>query len=166
MGRFRRLLRNLFAEWGKLRRWFPPESLARIDAAISASEQRHGGEIVFAVETRLLPREVLAGVDAKTRARRLFALHRVWDTEHNIGVLIYALLAEHRVEIVADRGVLARVTQAELDAVCETVVQGFREGNPERGVVTAIEALAVLLSPHFPHDPASRDELGGTPIVV
>ncbi|HET9484782.1 MAG TPA: TPM domain-containing protein, partial [Xanthomonadales bacterium] len=138
----------------------------RINAAITASEQRHGGEIVFAVESRLHPAAVLDDVDARSRARRLFALHRVWDTQHNIGLLIYALLAEHRVEIVADRGVLARVTQAELDALCETVVQGFRDGDPARGVVTAIEALTLLLEPHFPHDPASADELGGAPIVL
>ena len=166
MAMLARLATNLFHGWGKLHRTFPPEVLARIDVAIAASEQRHGGEIVLAVESRLSPRMVLDGVDARTRANRLFALHRVWDTEQNLGVLIYALLSEHRVEIVADRGVRARVTQAELDALCATVVQGFRDSDAERGVVTAIDALGTLLAPHFPHDPASKDELGGAPIVV
>ena len=166
MRTLRRLATNLFRGWGELRRSFPPAALARIDAAIAASEKRHGGEIVVAVESRLSPRMVLDGIESRDRARRLFALHRVWDTEQNLGVLIYALLSEHRVEVVADRGVLARVTQAELDAVCETVVQGFRDGDPERGLVTAIDALGALLAPHFPHDPASTDELGGAPIVV
>jgi uncharacterized membrane protein len=166
MSRLRRLALNLFAGWGRFRRWFTPAALARIDAAIAASEQRHGGEIVFAVESRLRPSAVLDGDGVRERAQRVFALQRVWDTEHNIGVLIYALIAEHRVEIVADRGVLARVTQAELDAVCATVVAGFRDGDPVRGVVTAIEALTALLEPHLPHEPGSRDELGGAPIVV
>ena len=166
MANAKRWLANVFGEWGALRRWFPGDAFARIDAAIRASEQRHGGELVFAVEPRLAPYSLLAGVTSKSRARTLFSRLRVWDTEHNIGVLIYALLAEHRVEIVADRGVLARVTQAELDAVCGTVVAGFRDGDPVRGVVTAIEALTVLLEPHLPHEPGSRDEIGGTPIVV
>lgn len=166
MAMLARLAANLFDGWGKLGRAFPPEALARIDAGIAASEQRHGGEIVLAVESRLSPRMVLDGVDARKRAGRLFALHRVWDTEQNLGVLIYVLMAEHRVEIVADRGVRTRVTQPELDALCATVVQGFRDGDPERGVVTAIEALGTLLAPHFPHDPKSKDELGDAPILV
>lgn len=166
MGRMEKLWRNLVGGWGRLRRWFPPEALARINAAITASEQRHGGEIVFAVETRLHPAAAFDGVDARDRARALFAIHRVWDTEQNIGVLIYALLAEHRVEIVADRGVLERIGQPELDALCATVVQGFRDGDPARGAIAAIEALTALLEPHFPHDPGATDEICGAPIVV
>ena len=166
MTRARKIWRNLVGGWGRLGRWFPPEALARINAAITASEQRHGGEIVFAVETRLHPGAALDGVEARDRARALFAIHRVWDTEQNLGVLIYALLAEHRVEIVADRGVLARVGQPALDALCATVVQGFRDGEPERGVVAAIESLTALLEPHFPHDSGASDEICGAPIVV
>jgi len=147
MGRVRKIWRNLVGGWGKLRRWFPPDTLARINAAIAASEQRHGGEIVFAVETRLHPAAAFDGVDARDRAQALFAIHRVWDTEQNIGVL-------------------TRVAQPELDALCATVVQGFREGQPERGVIAAIEALTGLLEPHFPHDPAAKDEICGAPIVV
>ncbi len=165
MSRLSRLARNLFGGWGLVGK-FPRDAFARIDTAIAASERRHGGEIVFAVETRLWPGAVLAGIDAHKRARSLFSRYRIWDTEQNVGVLIYALLAEHRVEIVADRGVMKRVTQAELDAICATVVDGFRRGEPEHGVVTAIEALTALLAPHFPDQPGAPTELCDAPIVV
>ena len=110
-----RLLRHLFAP--SAQRWLPADGMARITQAIDAGEARHSGEICFAVEPALHWRHVLRGTDVRARAEQAFARLRVWDTEANTGVLLYVLLAEHRIEIVADRGIAKVVAPAEWEAI-------------------------------------------------
>lgn len=143
-----RLFKHLFA--APARRLFPREALQRIAAAIAASEARHTGEIRFAVESALHPRAVLAGMQARDRARELFAQLQVWDTSANNGVLLYLLLAEHRIEIVADRGFDNRVSAEQWREVCRLMEERLKAGEPEAAVLRGVEALSVLMERHFP----------------
>ncbi len=161
-----RVLSNVFGGWGRLRRWFPAENMARIRDAIAAGEVRHGGEICFAVETRLSWLDLVERVDVRTRAHQAFAELCVWDTADNGGVLIYALLAERRVEIVADRGITARVDPIEWQRICDLVVEGFRGDDPAQGVLAAIEALHHLLSTAMPAAPDNACELPDDPVIL
>lgn len=144
----RRLLAHLCAT--PVRRLFPADSLKRITAAIADSETRHTGEVRFAVESALHPRAVLAGVEARARAEEVFSQLRVWDTQANNGVLLYLLLADHRIEIVADRGFQGRVTPQDWREACSKVEEGLKAGDAEGGVLRGIEALSRLVERHFP----------------
>lgn len=151
-----RLLRHLFAP--SSRRLFPEASLQRITRAIAAGERLHRGEVMFAVESSLPPAAVLAGTDARARAHDVFVRLRTWDTEANNGVLIYLLLADHRIEIVADRGLTGRVNDAEWAAVCRLIEQEMRAGHPEQAIIDGIRAVSDLLARHWPQSDAHPDE--------
>lgn len=163
---FKRLLPNLFGGYGRLSRHFPAAALARIRESIAAGETRHSGEVRFAVESRLAPGAVLAGMTPRARAEDVFSLLRVWDTAANNGVLIYLLLAEHAIEIVPDRGVAARVAEQDWRAVCDDLAARCAAGEYEDGVIAAIQAVHALLARHFPPDPDDRNELPDEPILL
>ena len=150
-----RLFRHLFAP--SAHALFPPAAMDRITATIDAAELRHAGEICFAVEPALHWLDVLRGVDPRRRAEDAFARLRVWDTASNTGVLLYLLLADHRIEIVADRGLRA-VTPVEWRAVCEAIEARLRAGEAEAGIVAGIGAISALLERHAPQAPGARDE--------
>ncbi|RPE75478.1 TPM domain-containing protein [Vulcaniibacterium tengchongense] len=150
-----RLLRHLFPP--SAQRLFPAASLQRIAAAIADSELRHRGEICFAVEPALPPLAVLRGADARARAHEVFVQLRVWDTEANNGVLLYLLLADHRIEIVADRGFAGKVDDEQWRGVCHLIEERLREGEPEAAVLRGVEALSALLTLHFPRAGDDRD---------
>ena len=151
-----RLLRHLFAPSAAVR--FPPESLQRIAAAVAAGEARHRGEVCFAVEAALPWRAVLAGEDARTRAVAAFGRLRVWDTAANNGVLLYLLLADRRIEIVADRGLAGRVSDEQWRGVCALMEERLRAGDAEAAAIAGIEAASDLLARHFPRGAGDADE--------
>jgi len=151
-----RLLRHLFAR--SSRRLFPEDSLQRITDAIATGERLHRGEVMFAVESNLPVGALLAGTQARERAHEVFVRLRTWDTEANNGVLVYLLLADHRIEIVADRGLTGRVSDAEWAAVCRLIEQEMRAGHPEQAVIDGIGAVSDLLATHWPQSGAQPDE--------
>ena len=151
-----RVLKHLFAP--SARRLFPDERLQRITAAIAAGELRHRGEVCFAVEAALPASAVLAGRQARERAGEIFSQLRVWDTEANNGVLLYLLLADHRIEIIADRGFRDRVSAEQWRGVCKLIEERLRSGEPEAAVVVGIEALSTLVAEHFPRRPDDVDD--------
>lgn len=151
-----RLLRHLFPP--SARRLFPAESLQRIADAIHQGEQRHTGEVMFAVESDLPLLAVLRGVDARHRAHEAFARLRTWDTEANNGVLIYLLLADHRIEIVADRGLRERVSEGQWRGVCQLMEEHLRAGEGEAAVIRGIVAVSELLAAFYPQDGSQPDE--------
>lgn len=162
----RRALRHLFVpDWAAMRP-FPASALTRLEAAVTAAERRHSGELRLALEGSLDPLDVLRGHSARDRARELFSALEVWDTEANSGVLIYLQMVDHRIEIVADRGIAARVPQAEWDGICRRMESRFARREFEQGVVEALEATGALLAQHFPACDANPDELPNRPIVV
>lgn len=166
MARMQRLLANLFEGWFQLRRRFPAGLLDEITAAIAAGERTHQGEVRMAIESRLDPLAVLGGLDAASRAHQVFGQLRVWDTEHNSGVLLYVLLAEHHVEVVADRGIAARVAPAEWEAICMRMRDRYAGGQWREGSLDGIAAAHALLLRHFPgNDQANADELSDRPAL-
>ena len=110
---------------------------------------------------------MLEGVDATARAQQVFAQLRVWDTELNSGVLIYLLLAEQRIEIVVDRGVMQRVPQAQWDAVRDTMRECYARGQWREGTLQGIAAAHALLHTSFPAgDSSNIDELPDRPVLL
>jgi len=161
-----RALTHLFATARTVRRAFPQPVLDRIEAAVNSSEQRHAGEIRFAVEGPLEFLPVARGLEPRERALEVFSLLRVWDTEHNIGVLIYVQLVDRDIEIVADRGIAARIGQGEWDAICGRMQDAFKAGRYEAGALAGIGDVTELLARHFPPERQDRDELPDRPIVL
>jgi uncharacterized membrane protein len=166
MVNLKHLARHFFMPPWAWRRAFPQATLDAIEAAIRISETRHGGEIRFAIENSLPGILALRGMSGRDRAIEMFSNLRVWDTEHNSGVLIYLLLADHDIEIVADRGIAARVDAAAWEAVAQTMEAAFRQGEFERGALAGIEQIGALLTAHFPPSGHNPDELANRPAIV
>jgi uncharacterized membrane protein len=161
-----RALRHLFAtRWGTRRR-FPEATFAAIEQAVSEAELRHAGEIRFAVETALDLPELWSGIGARERALQVFGQLGVWDTEGNNGVLIYVLVADHDVEVVADRAVAQRASQAEWDAITRRIEDEYRAGRFEAGSVAGVRAVGELLARHFPSRGGDRNEQPNQPILL
>ncbi len=129
---------------------FPKTTLDAIEAAVGRAESTHAGEIRFAIETSLAPVHVLNDLTPRARALEVFAHLRVWDTEHNNGVLIYVQLADRDVEIVADRGLDGRVSAAEWEGVCRLMERHFHAGSYQAGAIAGVDAVGTLLARHFP----------------
>lgn len=159
-----RIGRHLLMPAWRARAVFPPAMLARLEAAIAAAERTHAGQIRFAVEASLDLPLLLKGVSARERAIDVFSMLRVWDTEHNNGVLIYLLLADHDVEIVADRGIHERVGALAWEQVCRNMEASFRAGDFEQGVLAGIAAVGEHLTKHFPGQ--GRNELPDAPVLL
>jgi len=145
-----RLFRHRLLDEGDARRALGPEALAAIERRIAASEARHSGEIRVCVEAGLPFSYLRRNASARERAIALFGKLRVWDTAANNGVLIYLLLAEHAIEIVADRGLLPHVDAAAWERIMATMQSAFQEGRFAAGIEQAVDAVDALLVRHFP----------------
>jgi len=141
-------------------------ALARVEQRIAESERRHSGEIRVCVEAGLPLSYLWRRAPARERALSMFGKLRVWDTEANNGVLIYLLLAERTIEIVADRGIASRVSSDEWETVCRTMEQHFREGRFPEGAVAGIESVGALLARHFPSEGGDRNEQPNRPVLL
>ena len=163
---FARICRHLIAE-GSARRDFPERVLDAIQQAVAAGERRHQEQVCFAVEGALPLRELWRGCTPRERAREVFAHLRVWDTERNSGVLVYVLLADRAIEIVADRGIAARVAETEWADICKRMQEHFAAGGFERGAVEGVTAVSDILVRHFPAGGSARaNELPDRPVVL
>ena len=163
LGRF---WRHVAMTPSRARRAFPDATMDAIARAIAEGERRHRGEVCFVVEAELTTGQLWRGVSPRERAREVFALQGVWNTEENTGVLVYVLLAEHRVEIVADRGIGARVQPAEWQAVCDAMDARFAAGEFGPGAVAGVNAVADLLARHYPAAGEDRNEIPDRPILM
>jgi uncharacterized membrane protein len=162
-----RFWRHLVTDHGSARRAFPETALRRIEAAIAAGEARHRGQVRFVVEPALPLGRVLAKLPPRERALEVFGLMRIWDTEENAGILVYLLLADRDVEIVADRGIDRRVGKDAWEAVCRKMEAAFRAGRHAEGVESGIAELNALLERHFPRGNGTpANELADTPVVL
>ncbi|SFM31881.1 TPM domain-containing protein [Nitrosomonas communis] len=164
---FLRIIRHLLLGQVAIKRLLPSASLARIEQAIRQSEINHDGEILFAVEISLNLISLLKKQSARERAIDIFSLLRVWDTPHNNGVLIYLLLADHDVEIVADRGIDAKVDHKEWENICQEMEAAFQKGQFEEGILAAISTIDNQLRKYFPvASKGGKNALPDRPVIL
>jgi uncharacterized membrane protein len=162
-----RILKHRWLDEADARRALGADALRRIEARVAASERRHSGEIRVCVEAGLPLSYLWRNARPRERAVTMFGKLRVWDTEDNNGVLIYLLLAEHRIEIVADRGLDRRVPPEQWKALVDEMSAAFKAGQLEEGLNRAIDAVDRLLVQHFPlaAGAANPNELPDAPVL-
>ena len=165
-GTFSRLWRHFVTDRRQVHRRFSAVEFDRIQRAIAEGEARHAGQVCFAIEAALpLPR-VWRRLRPRVRALEVFGLLRIWDTEANDGVLLYVLLADHAVEIIADRGIDARVGDAAWQAICRRIEAAFRAGRFADGVDQGVREISALLAQHSPRSGPGRNEISDAPVVL
>jgi uncharacterized membrane protein len=162
----KRIGKHLIANRWRVRRAFPRLALNNIEKAIKASEATHEGQIRFVVEGALDGRPLFTNQSPRARAIDVFSRLRIWDTAHSNGVLIYLLLADRDVEIVADRGVDAKVGKAAWEKICKAMELEFGARNFERGALRGIAEVTALLVTHYPRSGTHRNELPDKPLVM
>ncbi len=161
-----RTLKHLVLPHWLVKRAFPAATLTAIEQAVTASEKQHTGELRFVTEGSLPWESLWQRQTPRQRAVDLFSQLRVWDTEHNSGILIYVQWVDRAVEILADRGIAARVPQAEWDAICREMEAAFKRDDYRGGALAAIERASKLLTEHFPMTHGDRNELSDKPLVI
>lgn len=162
----KRVFRHLLSTHWQVRQAFPSATLSAIEGAIKASEACHVGELRFVVEGALPGTPLFWGQSSRDRAIDVFSELRMWDTDERNGVLIYLLLADRSVEIVADRGVNAKAGGAEWTRICGNMELAFREGRYEQGAIDGIQEVSRLLATHFPTNGVTRNELADKVVVL
>lgn len=155
----KRIAKHLLLSHWQLKRAFSKGTLLTIDQAIKSSETTHTGEIRFVVEGALDGAQLFHEQTAKERAIDVFSHLRIWDTGQNNGVLIYLLLADRDVEIVADRGINSKVNSGDWESICRTMEAAFGQEDYEGGVVSGIQAVTRHLMAHFPVSGARQNAL-------
>ena len=169
MSRLMRILKHRSYDEADVRRVLDDSALKRLEARVHDSEKKHSGEIRLCIEAGLPTSYIWKRLSVRDRALSMFGKLRVWDTEHNNGVLIYLLYAEHKIEIVADRGLKSRVSDADWQTIVERMREPLRLGNFEQGLILAIAAVEVLLEQHFAvsagADAANPNELRNKPWI-
>ena len=167
LNKLKRILKHRWLDESDANRAVPVDMVERLMRRVAASEKRHSGEIRICVEAGLPLSYLWRGARARERAITLFGKLRVWDTELNNGVLIYLLLADHAIEIVADRGLNQRVTAAEWKAMVDALSAAVLAGRYEDGLTQALEETSAVLVKYFPLmlSDANPNELPNRPIV-
>ena len=161
-----RIIKHLITGSMAVRAAFPAHSLHAIEQAIREAEAKHAGQVRFAVEASLDFTALWRNQTASERAIDIFSQLRVWDTEHNNGVLIYLLLADRDVEIVADRGIHTKLGKAGWEEICLEMESAFRLGNFEAGVIKGIHSVSSHLQQYFPKKSTSVNELPDKPVLL
>src|SRR3954462_3209626 len=162
----KRITRHLLQHHWRAKQVFPKGVLDRIEQAIKRGEASHSGQVRFVVEGALDGGPLFRNQPARERALDVFSQLRIWDTAHNNGVLIYLLLADRDVEIIADRGIDAKVGAAGWEKICKEMETDFRAGNFAGGVIKGIQAVSKQLAAHFPKHGGGKNELPDAPVVI
>ena len=162
----KRIARHLVQHHWRAKQIFPQAVLDRIEQAIERAEATHSGQVRFVVEGALDGGPLFRNQPARERALDVFSHLRIWDTAHNNGVLIYLLLADRDVEIIADRGIDAKVGAEGWETICRAMEAEFRSGRFECGVISGIEAVSRELAKHFPKQGPHVNELPDAPVVM
>ncbi len=161
-----RIGKHLFVHRWQVRRVFQRRTLAAIEQAIKTGEATHSGQVRFVVEGALDGAPLFRDQPARERALDIFSRLRIWDTAHNNGVLIYLLLADRDVEIIADRGIDSKVGHAGWENICAEMERDFRSGQFQGGVIRGIEAVSRQLATYFPAHGKGPNELPDEPVVI
>ncbi|MCB1140033.1 MAG: TPM domain-containing protein [Leptospiraceae bacterium] len=161
-----RLLKHMFTPRWRVSSYFPKADMQAIQEAIAVSEKKHRAELCFAVEASLEPISVLQKVTARSRALKVFSDLGVWDTEENNGVLLYLLLADRDMEIIADRGIYQLEGDETWQKICSEMESMFREKRFKEGVIHGIQRITDVLARHFPYREGDKNELSDRPVVL
>jgi uncharacterized membrane protein len=164
--KLRRIFRHVFTSNLYAHRCFPTHALTAIEHEIHAAESRHSGELRFVVETALEGPALWRDLAPRQRALDVFAHLRTWDTSRRNGVLIYLLLADRDVEIVADRGYEGLVSAAEWERTCRAMETEFRDRRYKEGAIAGVQAVSALIERHFPPEPRDVNELPNRPVIL
>ena len=163
---FRRLIKHLLTPPWLAAIRFNAALSAEIGAAVEIAEANQRGELRFVVEGPLPFGDLRKNRSARQRAADLFGRLNIWDTEENSGVLIYVQLVDRQVEILADRGIAAKVAQREWDAICRAMEAAFKAGDYRGGALAAIHQAGALLAEHFPAGEKNPNELSDQPVIL
>ncbi len=166
MNWLKRFFRHVWMSPIILRRLFPAATLDAIGRAVTSSEKTHRGQVRFVIEAELTSGQLWADVSARQRAIDVFSQLRVWDTEENVGVLVYLLLADRKVEIVADRGIHRRVGDERWRAICREIEHHYRKGDFLSGSTLGIEKISTELAFYFPATGEQKNEQSDAPVVL
>ncbi len=166
MNWLKRFIRHVWMSPLILKRQFPSDTLAVIGRAVTESEKSHRGQVRFVLEAELTTGQLWTGVSARQRAIDVFSLLRVWDTEENNGVLVYLLLADRKVEIVADRGIHRHAGDERWRAICREIEHHYRKGDFLTGSVTGIQKISAELAFYFPAKGEHANEQSDAPVVL
>jgi len=166
VSRWTRILRHQLQRLHPAHRLLTPAMLADIEAEIGVAERGHSGEIRFVIETHLSLEALWHGLTPRARALQVFSALGVWDTAANNGVLIYLLLADRSVEIIADRGIAARVPESEWAAVCRQIETQYASGRYGEASCAAVRAVGRHLADHFPVEGSGTNELPNQPVLL
>lgn len=159
-----RLYRNIFMGPLEARRLFTDQVMRELQGTIEESERKHAAELQLVIDGGLSLPELLSPLSSRQKAIELFSHLRVWDTEANNGVLLYLLVAEHSIEIVADRGITSKIRDGAWEKICDDMVASFKKGKYQQGVQVGIEEITAVLAEHFPPGDDRRNELHDAPI--
>ena len=162
----RRFLRHVWMSPIQLKRCFPSSALDQVEAAVSSGEKTHRGQVRFVVEAELSTSQLWAGLTSRQRAIDVFSMLRVWDTEENNGVLVYVMLADHKVEIIADRGIHRHVGDERWRAICREIEHHYRKRDFMGGSITAVQKISAELAFYFPSSGESKNEQPDRPVVL
>lgn len=167
MPHFKRALRHLGTRPGAASKLFPADAQQQLQQAVRAGEQRHHGEVRVVIESSLPVALAFSGTSPRARARALFGALEVWNTEGHTGVLLYINLADHAVELLADRGIDARVAQETWRAICNELASGLAQELSVKPVLAAVEKIHHQLAQHFPSgDRPNPNELDDRPVML
>jgi uncharacterized membrane protein len=164
--RAQRIARHWYQSLHPARKLLPAAALAQIESEIQTAERTHAGEIRVAVETALSFGLLWRNISARTRALQVFASLGVWDTKHNNGVLIYVLLGDRAIEIVADRGIADHIPPAEWQGLCNEISERFRQGDLTAGCCVAVRSVGLRLARFFPASDGEGNELPNQPVLL
>jgi uncharacterized membrane protein len=162
----KRFFRHVWMSPIQVRRAYPESTLSAIEAHVKTSEKNHRGQVRFVIEAELTTSQLWAGITARQRAMDVFSMMRVWDTAENNGVLIYVLLADRKVEIIADRGIQQHVGDERWRAICKELELHYRKGDFVTGSLTTIEKISAELTHYFPANGLEKNEQSDKPLLI
>ena len=162
----KRFWRHVLMSPLKAARAFPSKTLDVLQREVAAQEKRHRGEVCIVIEAELTSAQLWHDLASRDRARQLFALRGVWNTEENNGVLLYVLLADRKVEIVADRGIDKRVRPGEWHTICRAMEAAFAGKRYEEGALAGVRSVSDLIARDFPANGEERNELPDRPVLI
>lgn len=163
---FNRVFRHLFTTQSSVRRLFSQETLAAIETTIASGETLHRAEIRVIIEASLSFSHVFSRITSKQRALELFGRYGIWDTEENLGLLLYINLADRQVRIIADRGIISKILNCEWKRICQALAEQFAKGNFQESTLATLAEINAMLQKEFPQTTPQENQIPDAPVIL